>query len=59
MGDVSCHHGFVAGLMESSVEVLRNLHTKLCMESLDGGKKKVVIHAARSAKINHVCAIYT
>jgi len=35
-----CHHT-TAGLMESTVEVLRNLHSKLCMESLDGGKKKV------------------
>ena len=41
MSSVSWYHGFVAGLMESSVEVLRNLHSKLCMESLDGGKKKV------------------
>lgn len=30
-----------AGLMESSVEVLRSLHSRLCMESLDRGKKKV------------------
>ena len=42
----SVTHGIghiTAGLMESSIEVLRNLHTKLCMESLDGNKKKVCI----------------
>jgi len=44
MSGISWYHDFVAGLMESSVEVLRNLHSKLCMESLDGGKKKVQLY---------------
>ena len=39
--DVLFNMHITAGLMESSIEVLRNLHTKLCMSSLDGGKKKV------------------